>query len=310
MPAEPAPCFPRGLFLNAGRAGERGFQVKKTYFFLIALLLCSAVSAQQKLKVVVAAAGDEPAHKKNTLRVLEAKVQEAFVNDGRFTAVTRDKDVLDRIDMEHIYQRGGAVDDKQIIELGKQYGAAYLCTVKSSQVMESFMLEALLVDIQTARIISAGSARCDLVNLSDLMAAGGEIVRQLLGGGRPGGYGSGLYWDRALTGNTGPMASELATILNQKVAVSEGTCVSGVKIALESDGEPACSESMMGITCKVNTALTITQCQGEQKTVLRGSVIGVDKSSKDAALKQMMRKAEKADFWNAWVKELETRGKK
>jgi len=286
--------------------------VKRLKILLITLLLCSAVSAQQKLKVVVAAAGAEPASKPNTLKVLETKVQEAFVNDGRFTAVTRDQAVLNQIDKEHIYQRGGAVDDKQIIALGKQYGAAYLCAVKSSQVMETFMLEASLVDIESARIISVGNTQCDLVNIGDLVAASGEIVRQLLGSaaGKSGGYGSGLYWDRESVRNANPMAAELTKILNQKVSVSEGTCVSGTKIALESDGEPTCTEGMVGITCKLNTALTITQCQGGQKTVLRGSLTGADKSSKDVAVKQAMRKAEKADFWNAWVKELETRGKK
>jgi len=289
--------------------------MKKLTFLLIALLLlCSAVSAQPKLQVVVAAAGAEPAQKRNTLKVLETKVQEAFVNDGRFIAVTRDDVVLKQIDKEHIYQRSGAVDDRQIIELGRQYGAKYLCTVKSSQVMESFMLEASLVDIETAKVISAGSTQCDLVNISDLVAAGGEIVRQLLGskgaGGKAGGYGSGLYWDRELVKNANPMSEELTKILRQKVSVSDGTCVSGTKIAIESDSEPSCTEGMVGITCKVNASLVVTRCQENQKTVLRGTVTGADKSSKDGAVKQVMRKAESADFWSAWVKELEARGKK
>jgi hypothetical protein len=281
----------------------------------VVLLLCSAVFAQQKLKVVVAAAGAEPPQKRNALKILETKVQEAFVNDGRYTAVTRDKLVLEQIDNEHVYQRGGAVDDNQIIALGKQYGATYICTVKSSQFMDSFMLEASLVDIETARIISVGSMKCDLVNISDLVGASAEIVRQLMNPSsvvKPGGYGSGLYWDRSrrFAGDANPMAAELTKILTRKVRVSEGTCVSGAKIAIESDGEPSCTEGMVGITCKVNTALTITQCQGEQKTVLRGVVTAADKSSKDAALQQVMRRAEKADFWNAWVKELEARGTK
>ena len=287
--------------------------MKKLTFLLITLLLCSAVSAQQKMKVVVAAAGAEPAQKRNTLKVLETKVQEAFVKDGRYTAIIRDTAVLNRIDKEHVYQRSGAVDEKQIAELGRVSGAKYMCAVKSYQVSESFMLEARLIDIETGDVIGIGSTQCDLVSISDLSAAGGELVRQLLNpnsAGRAGGYGSGLYWDRGWGRNTNPMAAELTKILNQKVSVSEGTCVSGMKIALESDGEPDCSEGMVGITCKVNTALTITQCQGEQKTVLRGTVTGVDKSSKDAALKQVMRNAEKAGFWNAWVKELEARGKK
>ncbi len=285
---------------------------KLTFFIAALLLLCSAVSAQQapKLKVAVAAVGDEPAQKRNTLKVLVTKIQEAFVNDGRFIAVTRDQDVLDRIVKAHIYDRSGAVDDNQIIAIGKQYGAKYLCVVKSSQVLETFMLEASLVDIETARIISAGSAPCDLVNISDLMAASAEIVRQLLDPKKSGNYGKGLFWDRESAASANPMSMELTNILKQKVSVSEGTCVSGAKIAIESDSEPSCTDGMVGITCRVNAALVVTRCQGNQKTVFKGSLTGADKSSKDAAVKQMMLKADKADFWSAWVKELETQGAK
>jgi hypothetical protein len=286
---------------------------KLTFFIIVLLFLCSAVSAQQKLKVVVAAAGAEPAQKRNSLKVLETKVQEAFVRDGRYTVIAGDEAVQKRIDEELRRQMSGAVDDKEIIKIGRQYGAKYLCAVKSSQLLESFMLEASLVDIETNEVIAVGSTPCDLVSVSDLSLAGGEIVRQLLNPnsvGRAGGYGSGLYWDRESVRNANPMATELTKILKQKVSVSEGTCVSGTKIAIESDSEPVCSEGMVGITCKVNTALTITQCQGDKKTVLKGTVTGADKSSKDVALKQVMRKAENADFWSAWVKELEARGKK
>ena len=289
--------------------------MKKTLIALLALLLlCSAVSAQQKMKVVVAAAGAGPQNKPNAMKILEAQLQKAFVSDGRYIAITRDEAVLNQIDKEQAYQRSGAVDDAQIAEIGKMAGAKYICAVKSTQVGvgSTFVLEASLVDIETAVVVGVGSTPCAFVSLSDLTAAGGELVRQLMNPNSVGIYGSGLYWDRSrgFAGNTNPVAVELAKILTQKVKVSEGTCVSGIKISIESDGEPSCSESMLGVTCKLNTALTVTQCEGGQKTVLRGTLTGVDKASKDAALSQVMRKADKADFWNAWVKELEARGKK
>jgi hypothetical protein len=286
-----------------------------------AALFGGAVFAQPpapKLTVVVVAAGDVPPGEKGPLKILETKIQEAFLRDGRFLAITRDETALKQIDAEHIYQRGGAVDEKQIRELGKALAARYICSVRSSQALGSFMLKAELIDIETAKIIVMGSAPCDLVNMGDLIAASGEIVKQLLGpnsaavksGGQPGGYGSGLFWDRESVKNAGPMAAELTQMLQTRVNVKEGTCVSGAKIAIESEGEPTCSEGMVGVTCKVNAALLVTQCQGNQKTVLKASLVGADKTSKDAAVKQMMRKAESADFWNDWVKELETRGKR
>lgn len=276
-------------------------------------LLCSAVFAQPKLKVVVEAVGAEPSQKPNTLTLIKTKVLEAFVRDGHYTAVagSEDQRLIDKI-IEN-YMKTGAVDDKQIAALGKRYGASHICAIKSYEVFGTYSLDARLIDIETAVITGIGSTHCDLVNISDLTAASAELVRQLLnpnGVGKTGGYGSGLYWDRESAGNANPVAAELANILKQKVTVSEGTCVSGKKIALESDREPACSEGMVGITCKVNATLVVTKCQGNQKTVLKGTVTGVDKASKDAALKQVMRNAESAKFWDVWVNDLEAKGGK
>jgi len=188
-----------------------------------------------KLTVAVVAAGDVPPQEKGVLKVLEAKIQEAFMRDGRFLAVTRDETALKQIDAEHIYQRSGAVDEKQIRELGRVLAARYLCSVRSSQALGTFMLKAELIDIETAKIIVMGSAPCDLVNMGDLIAASAEIVKQLLGpnsaavksGGQAGGYGSGLFWDRESAKNAGPMAAELTQMLKSRVSVSDGTCVSG-----------------------------------------------------------------------------------
>jgi hypothetical protein len=271
-----------------------------------------------ELTVVVVAVGDEPAQKRGALKSLETKIIDAFVKDGRYSVITRDERTLKQIEYEHIFQRSGAVNEKEIRELGRIAGAKYLCSIKSSQVLESFMLEVALIDIETAKVIKMGSAHCDFVNMSDLVAASVEIARQLFGpnspavksDGQPGGYGSGLYWDVESVRNPNPMSAELIRTLKQKVSVSDGTCVSGDKIAVESDPEPDCSEGMVGVTCKVNATLTVTRCQGNQKSVFKGSIAGADKYSRDEALKQMMRKAERADFWGTWLKELEARGKK
>jgi hypothetical protein len=305
------------VFSNVGRfKGVRGQSRRDAIvatFFFVMLLLCSAASAQ-KLKVVVSAVGAEPPQKTNALAVLETEIKKAFVNDGRFTAITRDEAALDRINKEHVYQRSGAVDDKQIIELGKQSGARYLCTVKSTKVLETFMLEAELINIENANIIVTGSTPCDLVNLSDLIAASAEIVRQLLDppgtAGKTGGYGSGIFWDKESASATGTVNAELVKILKPKVKISEGTCVGGVRIAIESDGEPACSKSMLGFTCRADAALVVTQCRGNQKKVLKGALVGVDPVSKNEAVKQLLRKAPEADFWNEWVRELETSGRR
>jgi hypothetical protein len=285
----------------------------KTSAFLLFMILCLPVFGQ-KLTVVIGAVGEEP--KPGLRKALETQIKAAFVKDGRFTAVTRDEAVLKMLNKEQAYQRGGAVDDSQIRQIGMQSGSRYVCVVEISPLMESYMLSAQFVDIESAKIITMSSVPSALKNEGDFLAASGELVRQLLNSktaadktdGKSGGYGSGIFLEENKTDN--PIAAELIKILKQKVSVSDGTCVSGVKISIESGGEPVCSEGMVGITCKVSASLTITQCNGNQKTVLKGSIVGADKYSKETAAKQMMRKAETADFWSAWVNELKTRGGK
>jgi len=288
--------------------------MKKITLLLLLMIFGSAAFAQiQKTAVVVAAVGAEPDSKGNTLKALESEVQKAFVKDGRYTAVTRDAATLAQIDMEHIFQRNGAVDESQIKELGRMSGAKYLCAVKSIPAMGSFMLEATLVDIESANIISMGSTPCDLVNFGDLIAAGKEIVRQLLNPSaakQSGDYGSGIFWDKESVQNAPPVAAELIRILKQKINTTEGTCVGGVRIAVESDKEPECSEGMTGATCTAKASLIITHCEGNKKTVLKGSLVGMDNYSVKAANKQLMRNAESAGFWKEWVVELEARAKK
>jgi len=274
-------------------------QVKKVLF--IPLILCSFAFAQPK--VAVGAIGEEP--KPGILKALSSQLTKALVKSGKYTALDRSEAILKQLGKELAYQRSGAVDEQQIREFGHQFGVQYMCIVESSEVMGSFMLEAKLVDVETAEITSIGSTPSDLVNIGDLMAASEEIVSQLLGTsvGAKNNYGNGVFLNKNAQSN--PIASKIEEVFKQKVHISEGTCVGGVKATIESDNKPLCSEGMVGITCKANVSLVITQCKGGKKSTLKGSIIGSDKYSEDTATKQMMRRIENADFWDKWIKELE-----
>jgi len=121
--------------------------------------------------------------------------------------------------------------------------------------------------------------------------------------------GSGIFLDQDAAKNANPLVSELIKILSQKVALSKGVCTLGITAAVESDKESSCSESMVGVICVANAQLIITQCKDGKKTILKGSVVGADKNSEQAAAKQVFRKMENADFWDEWVRELEKRSK-
>ena len=137
-----------------------------------------------KPNVAVGAIGDEPDNS-NALKGLSTQLTKAIVKNGRYTAIDRSEDILRQLGKEHIYQRGGAVDDekKQIKQLGTQLSVQYLCIVKSTWVIDRYMLEAKIVDVETAAIAEGkmGSEPSSLAGIDELMRAAEEISLQLLG---------------------------------------------------------------------------------------------------------------------------------
>jgi len=277
--------------------------MKRLPLFLI--ILVSAAAFAQKPAVVVGAVGADP--KPGLRKALETQVKAAFVKDGRFTAVTREEAVLSMLDSEHVYQRGGAVDDSQIRLLGAQSGARYVCVLEIAPLMDSYMMSAQFVDIESANIVTMANVPSALKNEGDFLAASAELVSRLLGTkpaeSSKSGYGNGIFLAENKTAN--PVSGKLLTILKQKVPISDGTCVGGVTAAIESPAEPACAESMVGMVCKADVSLVVTQCKGGKRSVLKGNVTGSDKTSAEAAKKQFERNMETAKFWGEWTKELE-----
>jgi hypothetical protein len=285
----------------------------KTLAFIFAILLCafSSATAQEKPRVVIGAVGAEP--KPGLRKALETQIKAAFVKDGRYIATTREEAVLEQVSKEHVYQRGGAVDDGQIKQEGKQSGARYVCVVEISPLMNSYTLNAQLVDIESADIIGIGSVPSALKSQGDFLAASEALVQQLWGDpdgiSRSGYYGSGIFMEELADRPDNQITAELLKILEQKITISDGTCIGGVTATLESIPEPSCSKGMVGVVCKADVSLAITMCKGGGRLVRKGTVIGADKRSVDAAKKQFMRNIEKAEFWDEWVKELEKWGK-
>jgi hypothetical protein len=280
------------------------------FLFLITLLAILPLKwtpafAEERKTVVVGAVGEDP--KPGLRKALETQIQAAFVRDGRFTAVTREEAVLTILDSEHIYQRSGAVDDRQIRQIGIRSGARYVCVVKISAMMDSYMLSAQFVDIESANIIAMSSVPSALRSSGDFLAASEALVLGLLGaraaGGGQSNYGNGVFMEDNKSAN--PVSERLEKILKSRIAVSDGTCLGGVTVTVESPPEPTCAEGMVGVVCRANVSLVITRCKGGRRTVLTGSVIGSDRNSAATARRQFERNMETAQFWGDWVKELE-----
>ncbi|MDR3000028.1 MAG: penicillin-binding protein activator LpoB [Fibromonadaceae bacterium] len=280
---------------------------------LIAMLLlfCNIAMAQQKSKVAIGVIGEEPP-KSNALKGLGSQLTKALVKNGEYTAVDRSDAILKQIGKEHRYQRSGAVSDRQIRELGKQFGVQYMCIVESSKVMDSYLLEAKLVDVETAEIIGMGSTPSGLASIGDLIAASEELSIQLLGSGtkgrgsqrQSGSYGSGVFLDPKYKPNE--ISQNFIDVVGSKIPmISAGTCVSGIMVRIEAK-EPSCSKGSIGLVCGIDVSLSGTDCKNNKKLNLRGSIRGMDRYREELALRQMWRRFDDGtlEFLDDWKDKL------
>ena len=192
---------------------------------IMLLLSLSLVAMAQKPKVAVGAIGEEP-EKSKALKGLSAQLTKAIVKSGEYTAVDRSEAILKQLGKEHKYQRSGAVDEKQIKELGKQLGVQYMCIVESSEVMGEYMLEAKLVDVETAEIVGMGTAPSGLADMEDLMSAAESLAQQLLDKdtmGNSGGGGASLRQGRGIYLEIKGARAETITD-NLRDIISENKC--------------------------------------------------------------------------------------
>ena len=125
---------------------------------------------------------------------LGAQLLNAIVSRGQYTAIERTDVFLAEIAKEHVAQRSGAIDDAQISRLGMQAGVQYVLAAVITQAFDSYQVSARILDVETAKVVAAGSAdgrrlrsMADLNNFASRVITsmfGAEKVRRVKFGGR------------------------------------------------------------------------------------------------------------------------------
>jgi len=112
-------------------------------------------STQKRLKLAIAnVSADEQYRSLSTLAA--DKLELLLVNNG-YTVVDRSE--LDRIRDEQKFQLSGAVDDSQIVSIGKFAGADVIITGAISETGSVKTLRLRALDIQTAQVLAAAAER-------------------------------------------------------------------------------------------------------------------------------------------------------
>ncbi|MCH5319178.1 MAG: hypothetical protein J1E38_05675 [Paramuribaculum sp.] len=145
---------------------------------LMAVAFNSSVFAQtNKQKVAVYVTGDV---EDNYKKVVGSKLVSGVTASDDYAAVERTADFLKALADEQEYQLSGAVNDNQIVKLGKQFGVRYVLVADITEIFESLFISARMIDVQTGQITGSTEANKNVSSMDGLIGLSNEIVDDLI----------------------------------------------------------------------------------------------------------------------------------
>jgi len=135
-------------------------------------------AAASRPKVAVYVTGGKNASEN---KALAARMTHGLVNSGRYSAIERTDAFLDQVAKEMVTQRSGAIDDKQISELGRQAGANFVCVAEILAVFGDHQISARIINVVSVEVVASGVAEGALKNINDFAVLSNQVVASLLG---------------------------------------------------------------------------------------------------------------------------------
>ena len=143
---------------------------------LIVTLFCASAFAQDLPKIAVYVTSKMFEHEN---KVLEKKMAAALVRIGQYSVVDRSTESSDKLAAEHIKQRDGSVDEKQIKMLGKQYGVDFICIADITSAFGGFQVSASIINVETAMVVSMGETFSKSMTFGDLSRSLDEVLERM-----------------------------------------------------------------------------------------------------------------------------------
>jgi len=131
-------------------------------------------------KVAVFMKGTEPRELRGSYSVLSSRLIAALADSKAYTAVDRTEDVKQILAGELEYQMSGAVADDDVRKAGMQLGVQYVCIAMISEVMGSYLIEARLVNVESAEVAKLASKQNPIRTADQLMEAVENTVREFI----------------------------------------------------------------------------------------------------------------------------------
>ena len=87
--------------------------------------------------------------------ILGDQLVAGFATSGRYLAIERTQGFLNQLSKEQAYQQTGAVDDSDLMRLGKQFGVQYVCIAKTSQLFGDYYIATRLIDVEHGEVVNS-----------------------------------------------------------------------------------------------------------------------------------------------------------
>ncbi|MCL2596297.1 MAG: DUF1566 domain-containing protein [Paludibacter sp.] len=152
--------------------------MKKLFLFSIAIICINAVFGQtvNKQKVAVYVTGED-----STNIVLADQLGNAIVRSGKYTLIERADEFLNSIYKEIQFQdpKNGNVDDNEIVQRGKQFGASIVCIASIIDFANSKYMFAKLIDVKTLEVKNTDYVLCSFGSAEETLNAMNILAKKI-----------------------------------------------------------------------------------------------------------------------------------
>ena len=153
--------------------------MKKLSFSLVMIFMFfSAAFAQDLPRIAVYVIGDMP---DNNKRVFGPELLTSLVNSGRYSGMERPNVFFAEVESKRTTEFGGAINDSQLSELGKEFGVDYVCIADVVPAFGIYRIEVRIVDAKTAQTVVVGESNSSLKTFDELTRVLRAIVRNMFG---------------------------------------------------------------------------------------------------------------------------------
>lgn len=140
------------------------------YLLFVALSVHAETTENEQKKLAVYVTGESSDQIKS---VSQNKISTNLIKSGQYQLIERSSDFLKALNQEQEYQLSGSVDDSQITDIGKQFGADFVCVVSINNFGTYLQLTMRMVDVVKA--IATESSEGEIGNYKGFMDLDGVI---------------------------------------------------------------------------------------------------------------------------------------